>query len=255
MEDILKVVKKEELTNQYIRIEYCGNTDSNLEDYYFVILKEDKDELAMLLRPESEMEKQDIENRIISNNIKDFILDYLDSSYDSITAHFIDVYGGIDEFLMHYGYLEMEEDPGSFYSEAELFNDFSEEEEEEEPNYNIHMYDEEPVVEAPAYKEPPKPVVIEESSDLQSEMIKVIIKELNLDYDAIRKEAEMRMEAKLHPELDRQGLEEALDMLISLGVYTESDKNFITLSYDSGNVLEVTELLGQKCREVKRRGY
>ena len=268
MEEILKVVTKKELTDQYIKIEYCGSSDSNLEEYYYAILKSDKDRFIQLLGPETEAERIDLEQRLVANGIKDFILEHLDSFYDSLTAHFLDVYGGVDEFLMHYGYLECTEDPMNFYSEADVYNDFNIDEPiEEEPKFEVHMYDEVEEmqeVEEPAKPEiipepvitpqPAKPVVMTSEDELNSEMLKVIIEELHLDFDRIKAKAESRIEARMNPEIDEDQLNRTLDYLIDLGVYSETDKEMIKLSYKSGNRLEVTNLLGKKCLEVSLNG-
>lgn len=271
MENILKVVRKDGLTNEYFTVEYCGSIDSTLEGYYFVISKEDKGKLMELLGAETEAEKIDIEQRIVSNQIKDFILDYLDSEYDSLTGHYMSVYGGVDEFLIHYGYLESDEDPDSFYSEA-MFNEFNNDEVIDEPKYEVHMFDEEPieeeveeevidevmpepVVSSPSFTEDRPVIFADKESEIASEMLKIIIEDLHLDYNKIRRKAENRIEAKLNPVLTEEEVSLTLDELISMGIYTETDKRLILLTYKSGNELEVTNLLGDKCNEVKQRGF
>lgn len=267
MEEILKMIRKENLGNQFIKIEFCGNVDNALSDYYFVVSKEDKERLIDFLGPRSESERKSIENNIQNGTIKDHILMELDSTFESITSHFIDIYGGIDELLMHYGYLESNMDASDFYSEASLFDSFNndtmeimedlnEEEEEEvvqEPEtLKINLQDETVLVP----KQTPKPEVEMTSTDseLIFEIVKIAIEKLGFNFEDIKVKAQSRIDARRNPIITEDEMISALNQLVALGKYSEQDKSFIISSYRAGNELEVTNLLGSKCTEVMNNG-
>lgn len=261
MEEILKMIRKEDLGNQFIKIEFCGNVDNSLSDYYFVIAKDDKDRLIDYLGPRSEAERKSIENNIQNGTIKDHILMELDSTFESITSHFIDIYGGIDELLMHYGYLESNMDASDFYSDVDLLASFSDEiqedldieEEEEEKEEFIEPLPE--ITMEPAPKPEPLPVVeVSYDTELMFEIMKIAIERLGFDFDELKAKAKTRIDARLNPIITEQEMEQALNKLISLGKYSEQDKSFIISSYKAGNKLEVTNLLGSKCKEVMSGG-
>lgn len=267
MDEILKMINRGELNNRFIKLEFCGNADPNLDDYYLVIDKDSKEQLIEFLGPESEAERIDMENNIQNGTIKDLIMAELDSDEECLTSHLIQVYGGIDELLMHYGLLESNLDYTSLYSEAEVASfedtsneDFAEDvtleetEEDAQDDFNVSFEDNIPDVVFTDEDPKPAPKPVPESMELYIEITKIIAEQLGLKYDLIVKKAEARIDARKDPAIDRASLDRILDFLVRCGQYSEADRAFIIKSYESGNQIEVTELIGEKCKGVELHG-
>lgn len=150
MLNILSVISKEDLNNDYYQIEHCGIYDSCVSGYYVVIAKRNFDRFCDKLGAETDAEKRDILNKINLNQIKPIILEELDTVHESITGHLCDIYDDEDGMLEHYGLIESNE----FIDD---FGDF------EDPTFGNIDFIEEPEPE-PEIVEPVKPVerVVEE---------------------------------------------------------------------------------------------
>lgn len=174
MLNILSVISKDELNNDYYQIEHCGIYDSCVSNYYVVLPKKNFDKFCEMLGAESQPEKRDILNKINLNQIKPIILEELDTVHDSITGHLCDIYEDEDGMLEHYGLIEPQDyvdDFGDFDEPAFGNIDFIPDEVYEEQE---EVVVDEPVVQQPvkAVKEEPK-VFVEPEKPVVKEIIEI----------------------------------------------------------------------------------
>ena len=266
MDKFIKLIKQNDLTNQYDQIEYCGTSEPSLDDYYFCLDKNEFDDLASALGVSSDMDRQDLRNKILTKQFKDLYLLEVDSLHDSLTGYFKELYGGVDGILSHYGYLDRMENPDIFYNDLaddieDTFNindtgfsggpDFD----EPDPIPNPEPEPEpepEPVAEiVPAFTDTPKPSSYEDM--VTHEMIRLITAKLGVDFDNLKAEAEQNVDFRLNPILTEEKLNSVLDELVKLGVYSEVESDFYRASYLAGQKREVTAVLENRCRELMNK--
>ena len=269
MERFIKMVKQEELSGNYDQIEYCGTYDSSLDQYYFVLDKNDFDAIAEAYGAEDDYQREDLRNKIITKQIKDVFLVEADSMQDSLTGYFKEQYGGADGVLMKFGYLNILTDSNDYYEDVTDDGDIDDSSIDEPKvvdtsedlrstfyrNSNHSKFEVESLedagIEALPRKEKAEPTSVDEKEVLVlTAMIKIITRDLNLNYDSIRKTAEKNVEFTLNPVLSEEDLYNVLDILVSRGIYSAEERQFFIDSYNSGNQRQITAVLESRCKEL-----